>query len=105
MEDIKKAMGERLYNFRKQNKMTQEQVSELLDISVKHYSELERGLTGISANGLANMHTKLGISLDYLLCGDSSGSALVPEVISIIESMTPTKQQHLIVLLNILKDF
>lgn len=105
MEDIKKAMGERLYVFRKQNKLTQEQVAELLDISVKHYSELERGVTGISAAGLANIHNRLGISLDYLLCGDSTKSSLVPEVICTIESMSPSKQQHLVSLLKILKDF
>ena len=105
MDNIKQAMGARLYDFRKQNNMTQEQIAELLDISVKHYSELERGLTGISTSGLVSVHDRLGISLDYLLCGDTPDSGVIPEIVDVIESMTVPRQQHLLALLKILKDF
>lgn len=48
MNDYRKDMGELLTLYRKQKHMTQEQLAEKPDISLKHYSELERGITGLS---------------------------------------------------------
>ncbi len=70
MNDYKKGMGERLKKHRKELHFTQEEIAEKLGISVKHYSEVERGLTGLSIENLIKLSTILGISIDYIIKGD-----------------------------------
>ncbi len=69
-EDYKPAMGERIRTCRQKSNMTQEKMAEILDISVKHYSEVERGLTGLSVEKLIYLSNLFGVSLDYLLKGN-----------------------------------
>lgn len=69
LNDYKPAMGERLRECRLRSNLTQEKMAELLDISVKHYSEVERGITGLSVEKLIFLSNLLNISLDYLLKG------------------------------------
>lgn len=68
--DYKPAMSERLRECRLRSNLTQEKMAELLDISVKHYSKVERGITGLSVEKLIFLSNLLNISLDYLLKGD-----------------------------------
>lgn len=62
-------MGKRLKEYRKINHLTQEKIAELLNISVKHYSEVERGITGLSVENIIKVSIILNISIDYLLKG------------------------------------
>ena len=50
--------------------LTQEELAEQLGISVKHFSEVERGLTGLSIENLIQLSGLLGLSLDYMLKGE-----------------------------------
>lgn len=74
INDYKPAMGKRLRTYRQLNNYTQENMAEILDISLKHYSEVERGITGLSIEKLIFLSKQFDISLDYLLKGDSSVS-------------------------------
>lgn len=74
MEDYKKEIGARLKTARKNQKLTQEQIAELLNISQKHYSEAERGLVGLSIKHYVELSRILDVSLDYLLKNESSFS-------------------------------
>jgi transcriptional regulator with XRE-family HTH domain len=58
--DIKKIFGENLKFYRKAKRLSQEQLSEKVEISVKHLSSIERGLNFISADLLE----KLAFSVD-----------------------------------------
>jgi transcriptional regulator with XRE-family HTH domain len=58
--DVKSVFGENLKFYRKAKHLSQEQLSEKVDISVKHLSSIERGLTFVSADLLE----KLAISVD-----------------------------------------
>ena len=58
--DIKSSFGEKLKFYRKEKHLSQEQLSEKVDISVKHLSAIERGLTFVSSDLLE----KLSISLE-----------------------------------------
>lgn len=69
MENYKYEIGLRLKQARKDNSLTQEKISELLGISQKHYSEAERGITGLSVKHLIKISDILSVSLDYLLKG------------------------------------
>lgn len=63
-------MGKRIKEKRKELKLTQEYLSELLGISVKHFSEVERGLAGLSIDNLVKLSGLFDVSLDYLVKGD-----------------------------------
>lgn len=69
MKNYKIEMGKRLKEYRKINHLTQEKIAELLNISVKHYSEVERGITGLSVENIIKVSIILNISIDYLLKG------------------------------------
>lgn len=71
MKDYKKDMGLRIKEKRKSLKLTQEEISEMLDISVKHFSEVERGLTGLSVENLIKLSNILGVSIDYIVKGEA----------------------------------
>jgi transcriptional regulator with XRE-family HTH domain len=58
--DIKSIFGENLKFYRKAKHLSQEQLSEKVDISVKHLSSIERGLTFVSADLLE----KLALSVE-----------------------------------------
>jgi transcriptional regulator with XRE-family HTH domain len=58
--DIKATFGENLKFYRKEKHLSQEQLSEKVDISVKHLSSIERGLNFVSADLLE----KLALSVD-----------------------------------------
>lgn len=70
MEDYKHDMGLRIKQERKKHKLTQEQIAEMLDISIKHFSEVERGLTGLSIENLIKLSNILCVSIDYLVKGE-----------------------------------
>lgn len=67
--DIKLEMGSRIRELRKRKGMTQEQLAEKLEISPKHMSCIERGLSGMSIEHLSNIAKVLDVSLDYLVNG------------------------------------
>ena len=54
--------------YRKERKLSQDQLSEKVDISVKHLSKIERGLTFVSADLLDKLSINLGISIARLFC-------------------------------------
>ena len=72
MSTLYPAMGQRIAQLRREQHLTQLQLSEKLDISVKHMSEIERGLIGLSLDKLVQLCDILCTSLDYLVRGKQS---------------------------------
>ena len=66
--EIKTLFGLNLKRFRKEKHLSQEQLSEKVDISVKHLSKIERGLTFVSADLLIKISHNLGVSVARLFC-------------------------------------
>lgn len=62
-------IGMRIRQARKSKGYTQEQVSEMIKMSPKNFSQLERGLTGLSTSTLISICKALDISADYILFG------------------------------------
>lgn len=81
MDNLKKEIGIRIRNRRKEFCLTQEKLAELLNISVKHFSEVERGLAGLSLENLIKLSDILCVSIDYLVKGVSNNES--PENIHI----------------------
>ncbi|MBQ2936816.1 MAG: helix-turn-helix transcriptional regulator [Lachnospiraceae bacterium] len=101
MNNYKKAMGERLRTQRKLMNLTQEQLAERLDISIKHYSEAERGIIGLSVENLIKVSEILGISLDYLLKGITIDYPIPPRIIEIYNKCPDSKKRYLMEILEL----
>ena len=67
----KTLFGLNLKRYRKEKHLSQEQLSERIDISVKHLSKIERGLTFISADLLDKISDALDVSLARLFCTEN----------------------------------
>ena len=101
MDDYKKAMGQRLKLKRKLRHLTQEQLAEKIDISIKHYSEAERGITGLSVENLIKVSEILGISLDYLLKGISPEYPVPLKMMEIYHDCPDSKKEILLDILEL----
>lgn len=90
----KQEMGLRIKNQRKKLKYTQEDMAEQLSISVKHFSEVERGLTGLSIDNLIKLSNILGVSIDYIVKGEADQYAW-SSTLSALQCV-PKEKEHLI---------
>lgn len=78
-------------------------MAELLDISIKHYSEVERGITGLSVDKLIYLSNLLGISLDYLLKGTTDNDTLPLPLIEAYQSCPDDKKDSFLEFLKAVK--
>ena len=99
-EDYKLEMGKRLRECRLRSNLTQENMAEFLDISVKHYSEVERGITGLSVEKLIHLSNIFGVSLDYLLKGETERERPPFLLIEVYNSCPNDKKTHLLELMK-----
>ncbi len=87
MKDIDyKAMGKRIQEKRKKKNITQERLSEIIDVSPSYISEIERGSSICSLAVLVNIAEILEMNLDNLINGinenniDTSFSEILKEI-------------------------
>lgn len=62
-------IGKRIKLKRKENNLTQEKLSEIIDVSPSYISEIERGTSICSLSTITNLSNCLNTSLDYLVFG------------------------------------
>jgi len=62
-------IGERIRTKRKEAKLTQEKLAEIIDVSTSYISEIERGCSICSIHTITKMAKTLDVSLDYLIFG------------------------------------
>jgi len=70
--NIKYIFGKNLKNYRKEKKLSQEQLSENVDITVKHLSEIERGIVFASAGLIEKIAENLDIPIFALFLTDEN---------------------------------
>ena len=63
-------LGKRLRKLRKDAKYTQEQLSELADISTNYLGEVERGKKVMGVDKFIKIVKALDVSADYVLCNE-----------------------------------
>jgi transcriptional regulator with XRE-family HTH domain len=68
--NIKSVFGENLKFYRKAKKLSQEQLSEKVDISVKHLSSIERGLNFVSADLLEKLAVSVEVPAFYFFVNE-----------------------------------
>ncbi|MCL2186803.1 MAG: helix-turn-helix transcriptional regulator [Treponema sp.] len=69
---VKSIFGKNLKNYRKEKKLSQEQLSENVDITVKHLSEIERGIVFASSGLIEKLAENLGIPIFAFFLTDDS---------------------------------
>jgi transcriptional regulator with XRE-family HTH domain len=62
-------IGKRMKNKRVELKLTQEKLSELIDVSPSYVSEIERGTSICSLSTITKIASVLALNLDYLVLG------------------------------------
>ena len=65
-------IGKRIQTRRKQLMFTQEQLAEMMNVSIQMVSNLERGNKAIRIDNLINLSKILDISTDYILTGKAT---------------------------------
>ncbi len=92
MTDYKKEMDLRIKARRRKILLTQECVAEHLGVSVKHFSEVERGIAGLSVENLIKLSDLLGLSLDYIIKGEAKKDEW-DSILSLLNNVPKDKEE------------
>ena len=87
-------IGKRIADVRRGSNVTQEILADKLNLSPKHISHVERGLSSLSLKNLIELCQLLDCSLDYLILGRNQNNVLskLPEEIVTILSVGSDKE-------------
>jgi transcriptional regulator with XRE-family HTH domain len=85
--ELNRQIGKRIQTMRKMKGMTQEQLADIVDISVKHLSAVERGKARFSFENLISACDALDTSADYLILGKTPFGDDIPIPEDIIETL------------------
>ena len=105
--DIDRNFGKILRDFRIKNKLTQEQLSEKLRISLKYISRIENGNNGVKTQTLINYMNILGITPNtiyapFITNKDASKNIEIAEKLS---SLSNEKKDFISSVIDLLQDF
>ncbi len=100
-KDMNIRVGLRIKAAREGAGLTQEQLSERIDVTPQYVSDLERGVVGISTATLCRLCTELCISADSLLFGSRTEN----EVEEVAKRMSRLPKEQYRLLLNIINSF
>lgn len=99
-------IGYRIKTLRKSKGMTQEHLSEAINVSPHYIYEIERGLKQMSLETFISIAHALDTSADYLLFGISAGDKPVSnysdQLDSLIGSLSPQKRDAVTIIINTL---
>ena len=90
--------GNRIRECRQTKHLAQEQAAEALSISIKHYSEIERGITGLSFEIFIKICELYSISADFLLFGQQE--ELSPQLLRKLNNCPPKKKNQILSILQ-----
>ena len=98
MENLNESIGKRISQLRKRQGLTQEKFAEVIDISIKHISAVERGTSSLSLEKLIDAAQHLDCTMDYLILGQAKkdGTDLLPASILSILSSDDGKEKELL---------
>ena len=94
------AIGKRIQKRRKQQGYTQEQLAEIINVSIQMVSNLERGNKAIRIDNLLAVSKALKISTDYILTGKETAED-VGELVARIAQLSDRDRQ----LINLMVDY
>lgn len=93
--NIKKQLGEKIKRIRKQRGFTQEKLSEMIDISPRNLSGIEKGIYFVKADTLEKILTALNVTAEELFATDclKPSGELINEINEIINSFKEDKEK------------
>ena len=92
MKNINQEIGQRIARLRKEHAMTQEDLAEKLNISIKHCSAVERGASSLSLEKLITVCELFHTSMDYLTRGTQES---LESILEIVEPYSETEKKVL----------
>lgn len=81
MNNVLHDIGERLKEYRKENKLTQSDIAKELEMSLNFYGDIERGKCRLSIEKIILAYERLGIDPTYLLTGEEHPSVSFYDII------------------------
>lgn len=105
MNHKSKEIGNRIRQARKNKQLSQSQLSELLDISPSHMSDIENGKTNIGLDIFMNITETLQVSADWLLQTNipSVNTILSNEAYDILADCSSAEAQTLLKIMKEIK--
>ena len=97
-----KAVGKRIRQIRESNKLTQEEMAEILGVNPNAVRAYERGEYGISKDVMARIRQHFHVSIDYLLFG--TVTAHESPIAEIINSLSPRQREDACQILRLYAD-
>ncbi len=104
--DIDKNFGKILRDFRVKNKLTQEQLSEKLGISLKYISRIENGNNGVKTQTLINYMNILGITPNTIYASfiTNKEAAKNIEISEKLSSLSDEKKEFINAMIDLLQN-
>lgn len=100
MENLYQAIGKRISQLRKNHGLTQERLAEELDITIKHVSSVERGLSSLSLEKMIEASQLLDCTLDYLILGKDNNNPLAKVPASVLNILNSDNDAEIALLLT-----
>lgn len=83
-------IGQRIRKYRKANRLSQEQLAEIIGISITHLSHIETGNTKLSLSVFVSIAKALSIQTDELLYDIPQSQTIAKqEILNILETCSP----------------
>lgn len=97
-------MGQKIKNIRRERKLTQDQLAEMVGCNTSHISNVENSHTKVSLNVLLAIANALNTSIDYLLSNqyENSSMALDNEILRAIKDCDNEKKEKILKMIAIL---
>ena len=98
------ALGKRIKNKRIENKLTQEQLGELCELSAAHIGHIERGTRILSVDVLFKIAQVLNVSVDYLLFDSVENDNILSSIVPILKDSDKNKVKHFLNTIRVLAE-
>ena len=102
MENLNEVIGKRIASLRRVRGLTQEVLAEKLDITVKHISSVERGVSSLSLDKMIEVSKILDCTMDYLVLGNDHKNAMDKLPVSVLNVLNSKDEDEISLLLDYL---
>jgi transcriptional regulator with XRE-family HTH domain len=97
--------GERVRQGRNHLGLTQKELAVMLGVTSQHISAIERGKRSPSLDSIAKIARELGVTVDYLICGEKVNNCVVASAIPAIKADTKLESKVKKVLVALVEIF
>lgn len=100
MNNINESIGKRISTLRRQHGITQELLAEKLNITIKHISSVERGISSLSLDKMIEASKLLDCTLDYLVLGKDYENVIDKLPASVLNVLSSKDENEISLLLD-----